>query len=230
MESFPRILPAGDQAILVEFGTEINPSLNKRVHAFARTLTARKLPGIGEMISSYCSLLIYYDPFLLSFSQISSWIGGFLDREIVLEASPPIIKEIPVLYGGESGPDLPFVAKHNNLSLEEVVKVHTGETYLVYVVGFSPGFAAMGTVPEKIQAPRLSSPRTKVPAGSVGIGGMQTGIYAVESPGGWQLIGRTPLKLFDIRRQPPAFFQAGDFARFYPIGKNEFQQIARVEG
>lgn len=229
MEGFPRILPAGDQAILVEFGVEINSSLNKRVHAFARALTAGKLPGIGEMISSYCSLLVYYDPFLFSFGQVSSWIEELLHREMVLEQPSQTIKKIPVLYGGASGPDLPFVAEHNNLSPEEVVKLHTRETYLVYVVGFSPGFAAMGTVPEKIRMPRLSSPRTKVPAGSVGIGGMQTGIYAVESPGGWQLIGRTPLKLFDLRQQPPAFFQAGDFARFYPIGEAEFQEIAEAK-
>jgi len=229
MEGFPRILPAGDQAILVEFGAEINSVLNQRVHAVARNLTAGKIPGIGETISSYCSLLIYYDPFVLSFAQVSFWVRDLLGREVAIEEPSPTVKEIPVLYGGAAGPDLPFVAKHNNLPIEEVAEVHSRETYRVYVVGFSPGFAAMGTVPEKIQAPRLSSPRTKVPAGSVGIGGMQTGIYAVESPGGWQLIGRTPLKLFDLHRRPPSFFQAGDYARFYPIGENEFHRIARAE-
>ena len=228
MEGFPRILPAGDQAILVEFGTEINSLLNRRGHTVARNLTARKIPGIGEIISSYCSLLIYYDPFVLSFAQVSFQVQELLGQEVASEEDSQTIREIPVLYGGAWGPDLPFVAKHNNLSTEEVVKLHTRETYLVYVVGFSPGFAAMGTVPEKIQAPRLSSPRTKVPAGSVGIGGQQTGIYAVESPGGWQLIGRTPLKLFNLHRRPPSFFQAGDYARFCPIGENEFHKIARA--
>jgi inhibitor of KinA len=229
MKGVPRILPAGDQALLVEFGTEINSFLNQRVHATARNLTAKKLPGIGETISSYCSLLIYYDPFVLSFAQVSSWVEELLGQEVALEEPSPTVKKIPVLYGRAWGPDLSFVAKHNSLSIEEVVELHTRETYRVYVVGFSPGFAAMGTVPEKIQAPRLSSPRTKVPAGSVGIGGIQTGIYAVESPGGWQLIGRTPLKLFDLHRRPPSFFQAGDYARFYPIGENEFHKIARAE-
>jgi inhibitor of KinA len=138
------------------------------------------------------------------------------------------VKEVPVLYGEAGGPDLSFVAEHNGLSADEVVALHSRETYLVYVVGFSPGFAAMGTVPEKIRVPRLSSPRTRVPAGSVGIGGMQTGIYALESPGGWQLIGRTPLRLFDLNRHPPSFFQAGDRARFYPIGEKEFQEIAQA--
>jgi KipI family sensor histidine kinase inhibitor len=229
MDGFPRILPAGDQAVLVEFGGEIQSLLNRKVHAVARSLSARKFPGIGETISSYCSLLVYYDPFALSFAQVSSRIEEVLRQTVApAEISQPV-KEIPVLYGGEEGPDLPFVAEHNRLAVEEVVALHSRETYLVYVVGFAPGFAAMGTVPEKIRAPRLPSPRTRVPAGSVGIGGMQTGIYSVESPGGWQLIGRTPLKLFDLHRHPPSFFQAGDRARFYPIGENEFQEIANVQ-
>jgi len=226
MEGFPRILPAGDQALLVEFGEEIQPLLNRRVHAVARNLADRNFPGIGETISSYCSLLVYYDPFLLSRSQAASRIEEVLRGPIAEEESFQTVKEVPVLYGGAWGPDLAMVAQWNNLSAEEVVKLHTAETFLVYVVGFSPGFAAMGTVPEKIRAPRLSSPRTKVPAGSVGIGGAQTGIYAVESPGGWQLIGRTPLKLFDLHSHPPSFFQAGDYARFYPIGEKEFLEIA----
>ncbi len=213
----------------MEFGTEINSFLNQRVHAAARHLTARKLPGIGETISSYCSLLIYYDPFLLSFAQVSSWVEEILGRGVSFEEPSPTVKEIPVLYGGAWGPDLSFVARQNSLSTEEVMRLHARETYRVYVVGFSPGFAAMGTVPEKIQAPRLSSPRTKVPAGSVGIGGIQTGIYAVESPGGWQLIGRTPLRLFDLHRRPPALFQAGDYARFYPIAEDEFWKIVKEE-
>jgi KipI family sensor histidine kinase inhibitor len=226
MEGFPRILPAGDQAILVEFGEEIQPLLNRRIHAVARNLADRKFPGIGETVSSYCSLLVYYDPFVLSRSQAASRIEKVLRAPIAEEEPLRTIKEVPVLYGGAWGPDLAMVAQRNNLSAEEVVKLHTAETFLVYVVGFSPGFAAMGTVPEKIRAPRLSSPRTKVPAGSVGIGGAQTGIYAVESPGGWQLIGRTPLKLFDLHSHPPSFFQAGDYARFFPIGEKEFLEIA----
>lgn len=229
MEGFPRIRPAGDQAVLVEFGTEIDPALNRQVHAVARRLAGMKWPGIGETVSSYCSLLVYYDPFLLSFAQVFSRIGEVLGPAAGAGDPPGTVKEIPVLYGGSWGPDLPFVAGRNRLSSEEAAAMHARETYLVYVVGFSPGFAAMGTVPEEIQAPRLPSPRTKVPAGSVGIGGAQTGIYAVESPGGWRLIGRTPMRLFDLRKSPPSFFQAGDLARFYPIGEREFREIERVE-
>jgi inhibitor of KinA len=221
----PRIRPAGDQAVLVEFGAEISPEVHRQVQTFTRRAGNLKAAGIGETIPSYCSVLVYYDPLLLSFSQTASWVKEVLDLELPEIVSPPIVKEIPVLYGGESGPDISFVADHNQISVEEVIRLHRRETYLVYVVGFSPGFAAMGTVPQKIQVPRLATPRTSVPAGSVGIGGRQTGIYAVESPGGWQLIGRTPVTLFDWEQNPPSFFQAGDFARFYPIDEKEFLRI-----
>lgn len=218
----PRILPAGDQGVLLEFGAEINPEVNRMVHAFAHLTNQKRIPGIGELIPSYCSLLIYYDPFLLSFAQVTCWLEGLLGGESLEAEAPSVLKEVPVLYGGEYGPDLEFVAKHNRISPEEVIRLHTSQPYLVYVVGFSPGFSAMGVVPPQIQAPRLANPRTKVPGGSVGIGGQQTGIYAVESPGGWQLIGRTPLRLFNLAKDPPSFFQAGDYCRFYGITEQEF--------
>jgi KipI family sensor histidine kinase inhibitor len=225
MEAPPRIRPAGDRAVLIEFGTEIDPEINLRVQEFSHRANSRRIPGIGEMIPSYCSALVYYDPARLSFAETSAWVGQFLSSDPLQEQTSAHLKKVPVLYGGEYGPDLPFVAKHNQTFEKEVIRLHTGKDYLVYVVGFSPGFAAMGIVPPQIQAPRLASPRTKVPEGSVGIGGLQTGIYAVESPGGWQLIGRTPLKLFDLEKNPPSFFQAGDYARFYPIDEKEFIRI-----
>jgi inhibitor of KinA len=222
MSETPRILPAGDQAILVEFGGEINPTINRLVQAFTNRANQNRIPGIGELVPSYCTLLIYYDPFLLSFPQVESWAHNLLGSDRWERKISSEVKEVPVIYGGPYGPDIEFVARHNHITTEEVIQLHNRETYLVYVVGFSPGFAAMGTVPSKIQTPRLPTPRTRVPAGSVGIGGIQTGIYAMESPGGWQLIGRTPLTLFDLHRHPPAYFQAGDYARFYPITKEEF--------
>jgi len=226
MDGTPRILAAGDQALLIEFGEEIKPAINRRVQAFTQRANQHRIPGIGELVPSYCTVLIYYDPLYLSFSQAASWTGEFLSSGSVEAESTPTIKEVPVLYGGPHGPDIEFVAEHNGISVEEVIRFHTGQTYLVYVVGFSPGFTAMGTVPEKIQAPRLPSPRTKVAAGSVGIGGAQTGIYPVESPGGWRLIGRTPLRLFDLNWTPPSHFQAGDYARFYSISEEEFREIS----
>ena len=223
----PRILPAGDQAVLIEFGTEINPTINRQVHAFASRAREDKIPGIGELVSSYCTLLVYYDPFLLSFAETISWTRKLMAEDFSAKDSATTVKKVPVLYGGEYGPDLSFVAEHNKISPEQVIRIHSSPTYLVYVVGFSPGFSAMGIVPPNIQAPRLPSPRTKVPAGTVGIGGQQTGIYAVESPGGWQLIGRTPLHLFDLKKNPPSLFQAGDYCRFYPITEEEFQKIKK---
>jgi KipI family sensor histidine kinase inhibitor len=229
MSEKPRILPAGDQAILVEFGVEINPTTNRLVQAFTHNANQNRIPGIGELVPSYCTLLIYYDPFLLSFSQVESWARNLLGSDLWEMKTSSEVKEVPVVYGGPYGPDIEFVARHNQITTEEVVQLHARETYLVYVVGFSAGFAAMGTVSSKIQTPRLQTPRTKVPAGSVGIGGIQTGIYAVESPGGWQLIGRTPLTLFDLNRHPPAYFQAGDYARFYPISEAEFLRYQNIE-
>ena len=226
MDGTPRILAAGDQALLIEFGEEIKPAINRRVQAFTKRASQQRISGIGELVPSYCSVLIYYDPLHLSFSQAASWAGEFLSGGSVEVESAPTIKEVPVLYGGPSGPDLDFVAEHNGISVEEVIRFHTSQTYLVYVVGFSPGFTAMGTVPEKIRAPRLPTPRTRVPAGSVGIGGVQTGIYPVESPGGWRLIGRTPLRLFDLSWTPPSHFQAGDYARFYSISEEKFREMS----
>ena len=220
-------MPAGDQALLIEFGEEIDPTINRRVQAFTQRANRNRVAGIGELVPSYCTVLIYYDPFFLSFSQVASWVEEHLSGGPVEIESSPTIKEVPVLYGGPYGPDIGFVAEHNAISVEEVIQLHTGQTYLVYVVGFSPGFTAMGTVPQKIQAPRLPSPRTKVPAGSVGIGGLQTGIYPVESPGGWRLIGRTPLKLFDLNRTPPSHFQAGDYARFCSIREEDFLELSK---
>ncbi len=226
-----RILPAGDQAVLLEFGNEIHPDINRRVQALAHKAREEKISGIGELVPSYCTLLVYYDPLALSFAEVASWVRSLLAGGLDESAESRPVKEVPVLYGGACGPDLAFVAGHNGILEKDVVRIHTGETYLVYVVGFVPGFSYMGTVPEKIRAPRLRNPRTRVPAGTVGIAGMQTGIYALESPGGWQLIGQTPLNLFDLGRNPPSFFEAGDRVKFYAIDEKEFHLIkSRAEG
>lgn len=230
MEKNISIRAAGDQALLVEFGAEISPEINLRVQEFSRRAGVHRIPGIGEIIPCYCSALVYYDPILFSFGDAVSWAKQFLDSRPLENEASALVKEVPVFYGGEHGPDLSFVARHNQISEEDVIRLHTGQRYLVYAVGFSPGFAAMGVVPSKIQAPRLANPRTRVPAGSVGIGGLQTGIYAVESPGGWQLIGRTPLKLFNLERNPPSFFQAGDYALFYGIDEKEFKRRNQESG
>jgi len=168
-------LAAGDQAVLIEFGEEIKPAISRRIQAFTQRASQHRIPGIGELVPSYCTVLIYYDPSDLSFSRAASWAGEFLSSGSVEVESTPKIKEVPVLYGGPSGPDINFVAEHNAISVEEVIRFHTGQTYLVYVVGFSPGFTAMGTAPEKIQAPPPPPPPNTVTPRGGGGGGGQNG-------------------------------------------------------
>lgn len=226
MRSYPRILPFGDQAILLEFGAEINPEINRFVRAFSQRAGASKLQGIGHLVPSYSSVLIHFNPFLLSFAETAAWAQEILAKEPRLVESMEMVKEVPVIYGGLYGPDISFVAEHNGIGVQEVIQLHTTPTYLVYVIGGFPGLAAMGTVSSRIETPRLSNPRTQVAPGSVAIAGKQTGIYAIESPGGWQLIGRTPLRLFDPTRNPPSYFCPGDRVRFCQISEEEFRSLA----
>jgi KipI family sensor histidine kinase inhibitor len=215
--SKPRLLLAGDSALVVEFGDEISREVNRKVHALADALGKSSLPGLGESVPTYRSLLIHYDPFRLSCDEVRAFVSEALQE---CEESPsfePRVVEIPVVYAGEFGPDIEFVAELNGLSIEEVISLHSGATYTVYMLGFSPGFAYLGGMPEAIATPRLETPRTLVPAGSVGIAGEQTGIYPIATPGGWRLIGRTPLKLFDPQRDPPTLLKAGDAVRFVPM-------------
>jgi inhibitor of KinA len=226
MRSYPRILPFGDQAILLEFGAEIHPEINRFVRAFSQKARASKVQGIGHLVPSYSSVLIHFNPFLLSFAETAAWAQEILAKEPKLAESRETVKEVPVIYGGLYGPDISFVAEHNGIGVQEVIQLHTTPTYLVYVIGGFPGLAAMGTVSSRIETPRLSNPRTKVAPGSVAIAGKQTGIYAIESPGGWQLIGRTPLRLFDPNRNPPSHFCPGDRVRFCQISEDGFRSLA----
>jgi KipI family sensor histidine kinase inhibitor len=222
MKVVPRFSPFGDRGILIEFGKEIDPITFQRLREMARRVGGRKIAAIGELIPSYCSLFVGYDPFVLSYAEILSCLQELLPPEGLDPPSPIPIKKVPVVYGGDYGPDLSNVARYHKCSPEEVVRWHASPTYLVYVIGGFPGFPAMGTVPKEIETPRLSTPREKVEPGSVAIAGKQTGIYAIESPGGWQWIGRTPLRIFDPNRHPPALFQAGDRVQFFPIPESEF--------
>jgi inhibitor of KinA len=222
LKDFPRVLPFGDRAVLLEFSKEINPQVLYWVKEMTHILTRNKIAGIAELIPSYCSLFVGYDPFSLSFSQVSSWLQGLLSQDRSISSVPSPIKRVPVIYGGDYGPDLPYVAEYHKSSPEEIVRWHTSTTYLVYAIGGFPGLPAMGIVPKEIETPRLSSPRGKVAPGSVGIAGKQTGIYAIESPGGWQLIGRTTLTIFDPYNNPPSLFQVGDRVQFFSVSENQF--------
>ncbi len=213
----PTLKPLGDSALLVTFGREMDARLNRRVHALAALIDAAPLPGIAETVPAYATLLVHYDPLLLTCSQLADWIRGQSDRADSHATRPPRRLEVPTRYGGDSGPDLEAVAASRDLSSSDVVRLHSGRDYLVYMMGFTPGFPYMGKLDEAIVTPRLETPRTLVKAGTVAIAGAQTGIYPLDSPGGWNLIGWTPLKLFDHEREPPFLFAPGDTVRFIPM-------------
>ncbi len=216
--------PAGDSALLVaiDTGGRIDLNANRTMHGLAAALQAAydadPLPGMGEAVPGYATLLVHYDPLAVAYPEVEARIRACLDLAAgALAGAVPRRVEIPVVYGGEEGPDLDFVARHNNLSAEEVVRIHTSHDYPVFLMGFTPGFPYLGGLDPAIAAPRLSTPRSRVPAGSVGIAGAQTGVYPLESPGGWRIIGRTLLRLFDLQREAPFLLAPGDQVRFVPV-------------
>jgi len=213
----PRIVPLGDSAVLIQLGDEIDLTINQRVHALANLITASSIDGIIETVPAYATLLVHYDPLMLSFAQIKNHLLTKLSQAQENETRKPRLVEVSVQYGGEFGIDLESVASHLRLSVEDVIRIHSEKTYTVYMMGFTPGYPYMGKLDDAIIMPRLETPRTKVPAGTVAIAGSQTGIYSIESPGGWNLIGWTPLKLFDPESNSPFLFAPGDEVKFAPI-------------
>lgn len=222
-----RYLVAGDAALVMEFGNEISKEISARVSHAVRKIEEKKIPGIQELIPTYRSITILYDPLVLNFHELVKKLRPLEKGEVVERKHTYRLVEIPTLYGGEAGPDLGFVAQHAQLSEDQVMALHSERDYLVYMLGFTPGFPYLGGMNEKIATPRLASPRIKIPAGSVGIAGGQTGIYPSESPGGWQLIGRTPLKLYSPELDPPVFIRAGDYLRYVPISEEDYLRIEK---
>jgi KipI family sensor histidine kinase inhibitor len=219
MVSRPRFLLAGDAALVVEFGDKIDPAINRLVHALACALADNPLPGLGEAVPSYRSLLVHYNPLSLSYAEVESFVSQALGRCEDAPLPEPRLVEVPTIYGGERGPDIGFVAEQNGLAIADVIRLHSGATYTVYMLGFTPGFPYLGGLPDALITPRLETPRQRVPAGSVGIAGAQTGVYPLATPGGWRLIGWTPVVLFDPARTPPALLQPGDRVRFVPVSE-----------
>jgi KipI family sensor histidine kinase inhibitor len=209
--------------LVVEFGDRIDEAINRRVHLLAHVLAQDPVPGLGEAVPTYRSLLVHYDPLQLGYGDVARLVKDRLQEMEDVRLPQPRLVEVPTLYGGEFGLDIAFVARHNGISVEEVIRIHSGVDYPVYMLGFTPGFPYLGGVAAAIAAPRLQTPRPRVPAGSVGIAGQQTGIYPIESPGGWRIIGRTPLVLFDPHRDRPALLAAGDRVRFLPISEAEYE-------
>ncbi len=204
----------GDRAFLVEVGDSIHPLVNREVRELFMTLQRHPIEGVLEMVPAYRSLMIVFDPLVASPSAIERRIQAIHESSDPYDLPPPKTVEVAVIYGGEDGPDLEWVARYHGISPEEVIRLHTGTAYQVYMIGFLPGFPYLGELPEELETPRRSTPRVKVPQGSVAIAQRQTGIYPVSSPGGWQILGRTPLRLFEPRRWPPTPLQMGDQVKF----------------
>ena len=223
-----RILTAGDSALLIEFGKEINPETKRKITAIVQLMREQHIEGIVDVIPAFCSLLINYEPRVLSYEELKERMENLLKMETKTETTRKRIFEIPVCYGGEYGPDIDNIAEHAGLSVNEVIKIHSSKDYLIYMLGFLPGFTYLGGLDERIHTPRLASPRLTIRAGSVGIGGSQTGIYPLDSPGGWQLMGLTPVRTYDPERQTPILVEAGDYIRFIPIDEEEFLRIQKL--
>jgi KipI family sensor histidine kinase inhibitor len=208
--------PLSDSAILLSLGEGIDPAINRRVHLLAAALALDPLPGVIETVPGYASLVVHYDPLVLTHAQVVEWLSTRLDSASETASRPTKTVEVLVQYGGEYGLDLEFVAEYHHLSPAEVMRLHSETEYTVYMMGFTPGFAYMGKLPAALVTPRLETPRTHVRAGTVAIAGEQTGIYPVASPGGWRLIGYTSLLPFDPLREPPFLFAPGDTVCFVP--------------
>jgi KipI family sensor histidine kinase inhibitor len=207
------MLPLTDSSILLPLGDHIDPALNRRAHALAARLAAHPLAGVLETVPGYASLAVHYDPLVRSHAEVAMWLASHLTAETESRPCPARTIEIPVLY---DGPDLAFVAEHCQLSIPEIIRLHSDAEYTVYMMGFLPGFPYLGGLPEQLHVPRRANPRTHVPAGSVAIAGAQAGIYPQESPGGWQLLGRIEIPLYDPQREPPFLLAPGDNVRFIP--------------
>ncbi|MTT31866.1 5-oxoprolinase subunit PxpB [Terrilactibacillus sp. BCM23-1] len=228
--------PLGDSAIVIQFGQTIDRAIHRKIKHLADYIETHPFHGFIECVPAYVNLTIYYNPYLVwkslektsipntmtSYDYVRQTLETIIDQIKGIGEQVERTVEIPVCYGGEFGPDLQDVATYNHLTIDEVIDIHSNGDYLVYMIGFCPGFPFIGGMSEKISTPRRSSPRTSIPEGSVGIAGIQTGVYPIATPGGWQLIGRTPLDLFLPNNDPPSLLQSGDKVRFKPISLEEY--------
>jgi len=224
----PRLLPAGDAAVSVELADDISREASARVLALERWLLDARIDGLLDTVPSYRALLVYYDPLVLPWAALEARLRALTGRLDAATAPPGRRVVLPCAYGGEYGPDLEEVARRLALTPEEVVALHAGADHYVYFVGFTPGLPYMAGQPARLTIPRLDRPRTKTPAGSVAIGGVQSSIYSVESPGGFWVLGRTPIRLYDPDRADPILLRAGDHVRFRTITPAEFTAIAEA--
>jgi KipI family sensor histidine kinase inhibitor len=211
----------GDRAVLVELGDDISPQINQKVRELYIGTKGRRIKGIKDLVPSYRSLMVVYDPLIISLDSLESQMNEIWNALDNARLPDPRTVEIPVVYGDKYGPDLEWIADYHKMTPQDVIRLHTQPTYQVYMIGFMPGYPYMGEVPDELVTPRRKTPRTHVPRGSVGIAQKQTGIYPVASPGGWQIIGRTPVRLFDPQGKPPSFLEMGDRVKFFVITEQE---------
>ena len=210
----------GDAAVLVTLTKTIDLIANRKIHALTQKMEVNLLAGISEIVPAYGSILVHYDPMIVDFTTLSSWIRLYCKDTADMNLQSGRTIKIPVRYGHEDGPDLNDVARYCQVSPAEVIRIHTRNIYQVFMMGFTPGFPYLGGMDLSIATPRLDTPRKLVPAGSVGIAGTQTGIYSVDSPGGWRIIGRTPVELFNLQADLPFLLRPGDLVQFFPISED----------
>lgn len=221
----PRYLICGDSALTVEFSNKMSQSVNRIIRFVSLSLDKSKTKGIIECVPTFCSLTVYYNPLKITAKKIEKTIETIIASYKEETAEKKHVFVLPVCYQGEFAPDIDFVCKHSALSRQEVINIHCGTDYLIYMLGFLPGFPYLGGLDKRIATPRLDTPRTIIPPGAVGIGGEQTGVYPLASPGGWRLIGRTPVKLYDPNRAEPILYSAGDYIRFRSVDVSEYNLI-----
>lgn len=219
--SKPKFRIMGDRAVLVELGDDISPQINQKVRGLYIGTKGHRIKGIKDLVPSYRSLMVVYDPLIISLNSLESQMNEIWNALDDARLPDPRTVEIPVVYGDKYGPDLEWIADYHKMTPQDVIRLHTQPTYQVYMIGFMPGYPYMGEVPDELVTPRRKTPRTHVPRGSVGIAQKQTGIYPVASPGGWQIIGRTPVRLFDPQGKPPSFLEMGDRVKFFVITEQE---------
>lgn len=220
-----RFRAASDQALLVYLGEEMGLRTHQRVVRLLRLLQREPLPWLRNLQPAYCSLLVSFDACAVDHAQVESTLRGYEKRAEKIALPAPRLIEIPVCYGGELGPDLEKVAAKRKLKPERVIELHSSQTYRAYFLGFAPGFAYLGDLPDSLATPRLATPRKRVPVGSVGIAGKQTAVYPFATPGGWNLLGRTPLRMFQAEREPMELLDVGDEVRFHAITREEFSVL-----
>jgi inhibitor of KinA len=220
-----KVLHCGDKTFMLQFGGNISLATSQHVQRMFHALREKKRPGISEFVPNYCSLLVFYDPLIADLESFLEEVGETEKKVSQWEGEKVKKVNIPVIYGDEFGPDLDFVANHHALSPEEVVRLHTKPVYTNCMYGFDPGYILLLGLPRRLETSRMDNPRLSIPEGTVGIGGAQTGIYPFNRSGGWRLIGRTPLRMFDIQRDPAVLVGIGDKVRFYRIDRKEYDHV-----